>query len=72
MNISAKWRGVMYVVAAGLSIVIGILTALGIVSQDQVASWFATAGLVFTAVTSILARLNLTPDGPSGPPELKL
>lgn len=62
MVIPAKWRGTVYIVSAVLSVVLGVAIALGFVTTGQIDEWVATGVYVVTLVSSILARLNLTPD----------
>lgn len=62
MALSAKWRGVLYVVSAVLSVALGVAIALGFVTVGQIDEWVAAGVYAVTTVASILARLNLTPD----------
>lgn len=62
MVIPAKWRGAVYVVSAVLSVVLGVAIALGFVTTGQIDEWVSIGAYVISLVSSILARLNLTPD----------
>jgi len=62
MNIPAKYRGWLYIVGVVVSIALGVLVALGIVTQDKVTEIIAVVLAVWTAVTNALARLNLSAD----------
>lgn len=61
MIISSKWRGILYIASAALSVVLGVAVALGYVSTGQIDEWVAAGVYAVTTITSILARLNLTP-----------
>jgi len=63
MVLPSKWRGILYVIAAIASAVVGIAIALGYVTTDEVDRWVAAGIYAVTTITSIIARLNLTPEG---------
>ena len=62
MALSAKWRGILYVVSAILSVALGVAIALGFVTVGQIDEWVAAGVYAVTTVASVLARLNLTSD----------
>jgi len=62
MSIPAKWRGILYIVAAILSAALGVAIALGYLTTGQVDEWVSAGVYAVTTIASILARLNLTPD----------
>jgi len=62
MALSAKWRGILYVVSAILSVALGVAIALGFVTVGQIDEWVTAGVYAVTTVASVLARLNLTPD----------
>lgn len=62
MDIPARCRGWLYLAGVVASVAIGVLVALGVVTEDKVMEIIAVVLAVWTAVTNALARAHLTPD----------
>jgi hypothetical protein len=66
MNISAKWRGILYntsiVVSAAGALALAVMVVVGTIEKDQIMAVVMIASELFVVFTSALARKNLTPD----------
>lgn len=62
MSIPARYRGWLYVLGIVISVALGVLVALGVVTEDKVTEVIAVVLAVWAAITNALARLNLSAD----------
>ena len=62
MVLNAKWRGILYLVGVIAALVVGVLVALGVITQDKAVEVIAVVEAVWVAITNALARLNLSPE----------
>lgn len=62
MNVPAKWRTVIYWVVLVATIVVGVLSGLGLVPEDAVVNGSKVVLEIVTVIGAILALKNITPD----------
>jgi len=58
----ARYRLTVYIIALVLSAGLAVAVVFGGVTEDQIVKVFALAGTFFTAASSLLALVNITPD----------
>jgi hypothetical protein len=62
MNIPAKYRTVLYWIVLVSTVVIGVLSGLGLVPQDAVVKGTESVVAILVVITQILALMNIKPD----------
>jgi len=62
MNIPAKYRVVIYWVVLVATVIIGVLSGLGLVPQDAVVKGSEAVLQILTVIGAALALRNVTPD----------
>jgi divalent metal cation (Fe/Co/Zn/Cd) transporter len=62
MNVSAKWRVVIYWAVLIATIVLGVLTGFGLVPADAVTTGAQVVTNLVTVIAAVLALKNISPD----------
>jgi hypothetical protein len=65
MNIPAKYREAVYWVVLVCTVIVGVLSGLGLVPQDAVVKGGETVLQIVTVIGAVLALRNITPDKPA-------
>jgi hypothetical protein len=62
MNIPAKYRAVIYWVVLVATVVLGVLSGLGLIPQDAVTKGGETVVFLLTIFAQVMALRNIKPD----------
>jgi hypothetical protein len=62
MNIPAAWRVAIYWIVLVATVVVGVLSGLGLVPQDAVMKGGETVVFLLTVFAQVMALKNISPD----------